>query len=71
MNQFVVFINPLDYPGKVVVMEFVIESGKLHARQEPTYVGDSLDAARRAIPVGLLNIGRTPVDEPQIVEVWV
>jgi hypothetical protein len=45
--------------------------GEISADLQPLAVTGDLAAARRALPEGLVNIGRMPGDDPVIFEVWV
>lgn len=68
----VVYRNPLDYPGRFVTRCQYAIAGTEEVRpcRVPSYVGGSLDEARDAIPPDAVCIGREPGDEIQIVEVW-
>jgi hypothetical protein len=65
-----IYENPSDYPNKYVVRECTVLGGTIVHSPEAK-VCDSLDAARQQVPPWLVNIGRQPLDEPQIKEVWV
>jgi hypothetical protein len=70
MNQWVVYFNPKDYPGKYVVRRWRIAQGSAEAAKEAT-VHDSLEEARAAIPPGLYPLERFADDDRVIVEVWI
>jgi hypothetical protein len=63
---FAVYKNPSDYPGKWVVIKFT----GLVPDDVPLTVADSMDEARKAIPPGMVNIGRHHNDDPVIFETW-
>jgi len=74
MRQYVIYQNPIDFPGKVVARGFTIGPGWLEPDGGPLYVGTSLTDARIAIArrdPGLIRISAEYSDEPQIVEVWI
>lgn len=63
-----VYRSPLDYPDNWVARMFLTLP-----EPQPTFyavIGDSLEEVRRALPLGLWRIDRSPGDEPQIVETW-
>lgn len=64
---FVVYENPLDYPGKLVVRRWL----GLEADPIPLAVTDSLALARNVIPDYCVPIGIYPNDDPVIKEVWI
>jgi hypothetical protein len=69
--MWVIYFNPLDYPKKWVMRQWRIGAGKVEAELEAV-VCDSLEAARGALPLqAQTRLNRAPVDEPQIVEMWV
>lgn len=66
MPLIVVYNNPEDYPNKYVARVWDVN--------RPTVlvaVADTLEEIREAIPQDMYNIGRTPQDDPCIVEVWI
>lgn len=77
MRIFTVYRNPSDFPGWIVVREFVIgETSTPKAIEQPLFAGpDSprgLAAARQKIrnQGDFFRLDRSLHDEPQIVEVW-
>lgn len=69
--MFVIYDRPLDAPRGFVVRSWVVAGaivapGKLVGADLAT-----LDDARKLVPSGRINIGRTSDDDPKIVEVWV
>lgn len=73
----VVYWNATDYPEKWVVRRNKVCRGDsrevepvVRVAAEPDFVGDSLEAARESLPLGLHRLDRDPTDAPQIVEVW-
>lgn len=67
LEMFVVYRNPRDFPGKVVVRRFVIGDAP---DKQPHFVGDSVEAARATLPRNLVCCRRDRSDEKQIVETW-
>jgi hypothetical protein len=62
---FIIYSNPLDFPGKFVV--------RLFDADQPTdqhFVVDTLEQAQNAIPFGMTRFRRMAQDERQIVETW-
>ena len=60
-----VYENPSDHPGKFVVRKFHLD--------QPTdvhHVEDTLEAARKHVPFGLIRLPRSAGDDPVILEVW-
>lgn len=70
LRSFAIYQNPTDYPGRFVVRGWTWTASSLAPDAEPTAVVDTLDAARAAIPAGLVCEPRAPGDDPVIVEVW-
>ncbi len=69
--MFVVFDNPTDFPGEIIVRENLVYYKKIEKKKEPEYRGKDLEAARTMLrEKGLTRIPRHPTDEPAIVEVW-
>lgn len=64
-----IYEKPRDYPDRWVVRRFSITTAG--AVSDEVQLADSLDEARELIPPTRYNLGRTPNDEPQIVETWV
>lgn len=64
---FVMYENPKDYPGKIVVRRWL----GLDADPIPLAVTDSLALARNVIPSYCTPIGIMPGDDPVIKEVWI
>lgn len=74
MNQslpmWVIYDRPKDYPRHFVVRRHLAGAGVVTADTD-CQLADTLEEARKLIPPGLFNLGRSPHDEAQIVEVWV
>lgn len=65
LPMWVIYERPRDFPNSFVV--------RLWDMDRPTAqfcVGPSLDVVRDLIPPGATQLSRHPMDEPQIVEVW-
>lgn len=69
LDQWIVYERPLDYPRHYVVRRHEIGHG-WHRPTGDVLLADSLQNARRLIPVGLVRIPRSPEDDPTIVETW-
>lgn len=70
-----IYQNPSDYPGKHVVRRWFTRRnhGQVETMADvvPVAVADSLEAARRALPLSACaRLARDPQDDPCIVEVW-
>jgi hypothetical protein len=71
MDLYVVYHNPLDFPGKYVIRRQTAgPGGRITIAAEPLAVG-TLDQVRAALPPGLTRLERSPGDVPSIFEVWV
>jgi len=71
LENWVVYHNPADHPGKWVIRRWAIQQG--NPEPVPTteaYVADSYAEVAARIPDGLTNIGRSPGDVAAILEVW-
>lgn len=73
LSMYTIYFNPRDYPGRFVMREWFIVKGSREPMPAPlpSAVCDTLEEARRALPPGVVWMGRNPEDESQIVEVWV
>lgn len=60
-----VYYNTLDFPDTYVARLF-----NMGAPTKFHIVRDSLDEIRKALPKGLTFLGKSPSDDPVIVEVW-
>lgn len=75
LDLFVVYDNPIDFPGQVVVRrQAVTTDGEIVADAMPLWVGRTVEGARRAIAMvpgcRRQRMARHPHDEPRIVEIW-
>ena len=61
-----VYGDPTDFPGKFVCRPSSIKHGTFNHH----LIADSLDALRKKIPAGLIQMGRSKSDDPTIVEIW-
>jgi hypothetical protein len=62
--------DPIDAPGKFVTRRHAITADGAVATADHT-IADTLGSARNAVPVGSVNIGREPADDPVILESWI
>ncbi len=69
LTMFVIYDHPKDYPDFVVMREWHVHAGK--AEPGAVIVQHDIEACRRHLPNGAINIGRQPGDDPVIIEVWV
>lgn len=70
-HQYVIFNDPLDYPGKFVVRRFFFIGGVAAPEVVPVGVANTLEEARKLVPdTHGYMLGRLPRDEKQISEVW-
>ena len=64
--MFTIYAHPVDYPDKYVARIFDLD--------HPTNMialADSYESILKAIPTDrTINWGRTPIDDPHIVETW-
>lgn len=70
LSIYTIYESPSEYPGKWVVREWKASVGGLAAVRKPLAVADTLGEARRALPLGLVQLGRSIDDDPCIREVW-
>lgn len=68
--QWVIYDHPRDFPENWVVRSYEITAQSIRPAKF-VQLFDSLAEARAALPTGLYNFGRSSVDPPVIVEVWI
>lgn len=72
LSVYVVYENPLDFPGMFVLRRQVIyRDGTITPDPEPLAIDPDVAVVRRALPEGLFPIPRFPEDDPAILEVHV
>jgi len=77
MSLYVIYHHVKDYPGKFPVKRWNLKSATAEANQararesQLVGVGDSLEEARKLIPLWLHNVGRREQDDAVIVEAWI
>ncbi|MHB9044371.1 MAG: hypothetical protein ACYC35_00375 [Pirellulales bacterium] len=71
MDLYVVYHNPLDFPGKYVIRRQTAGRGVITIAAEPLAIGLGINQVRAALPAGLVRLERAPEDDPCIVEVWI
>jgi len=69
MDVYTIFDRPEDHPACFVVRRFEIGPGWARPRAIVALAA-SLEAARAAIPPGLVRLARDPSDPPSVVETW-
>jgi hypothetical protein len=67
----VIYRNPSDYPGMVVLRRQASRPGWVTVDAEPLYVGRSVLEARTHVPLGLVRYRPSVMDENTIAEYWV
>lgn len=70
MKIFTIYDHPRDYPDNFVVRGFDI-SDTGPAPDLNCTLANTLEEARKAIPSGLINVGRFSDDDAAILEVWI
>lgn len=74
LDMYVIYERPTDYPDNFVMRKHSVVSkanAEIEIQVDPSITLDqTLDGIRSKVPPGLFNAGRTPLDESQIVEVW-
>ncbi|MBQ8698341.1 MAG: hypothetical protein IJ521_05025 [Schwartzia sp.] len=63
--------HPKDFPESYVARVHFVEKGRQWASPDIFIVHDTLEAARAAVPSGMVNMGRSPMDDPCIVETYI
>lgn len=71
LRMIVIYDRPRDLPDGFVVRSWTVKPGNVVPGELIGRNLADLEAARRLVPDGLVNIGRTPDDDAKIVEVWV
>jgi hypothetical protein len=71
ITMWVIYYNPLDYPGQYVMREWYILPNRTLSPALACEVCKTLDQARRFVPWGKFNVGRYEFDDPAIYEVWI
>lgn len=67
---YVIYKNPTDYPGRIVLRRQLVHAGRIDADPQPMYVGASIDEAHARLPPGLCRLAYTDPD-PAICQVWI
>lgn len=71
LSMYVIYDHPKDLRGGFVVRQWeVFANGRVAHGELLGQDLPDLEAARKALPQGVINIGRTEEDDPVIVEVW-
>jgi len=66
MNTYSIYEHPADYPD-----DFVVRRWENTDPKELVGTAKTLEAARKYVPHGMVNVGRYAQDDPCIVEVWI
>lgn len=64
-----IYKNPKDYPDKFVARVFDIQPGKVYATRY-IRISEDIDELRRSMPSEFSFLDRTPMDDPELVEIW-
>lgn len=70
INQYVIYKNPKDMPGKYVTRKWEIWPGGPKPTTE-AFSCATLKEARSHVPQDMVKLDRSPGDDPVIYEVWV
>lgn len=74
MNTYTIYENPRDYPGHYVARRWVVgNDNTLTPDPEPLIVARNVAKVRLALlekDPNLICLGRTPGDDPAVLEVW-
>jgi len=70
ITMYAIYDHPKDYPNDFVVRRWRAIRGQPIADVLPTAVCKDLETARNLIPTGLVQIPRSPSDDPVILETW-
>lgn len=71
MEMYVVYENPLDYPGLYVVRKWTVGKDGPVPNEKPLKVHGLLSVVHEAIPKGLAPVLRDPQDDLCIKEIWI
>lgn len=70
LSMWVIYYNPTDYPGKTLARRWDVTT--VDTPTNEILVSDNLlDLRVRFESMGLVCLGRSPEDDPVILEVWV
>jgi hypothetical protein len=67
---YTIYERPSDYPHHFVLRLFYATRGGKVVKGKLVGIAETLENARKMLPLGLANVGRDLSDEPQIVETW-
>lgn len=70
LSIWTVYASPRDYPGYYVARRSEVGDGPGLKMTSDMFVADTLAELRALLPPGLHRIGRSPEDDPIIVEIW-
>lgn len=68
---YTIFDHPQDYPDHFVVRRSRVKSGLPELDTDFIKLSDTLELARKHIPLGLYRMDRSPSDYPSIVESYI
>jgi hypothetical protein len=71
LRMYAIFDSPRDFPGFFVVRGWTIGEGILVPDDKETAKVSTIEEAREAIPDGLVQIEKSPFDDPAMAEVWI
>jgi hypothetical protein len=66
----IIYDHPRDYPDHFVVRRWFIDFKGVSAERRPLCVCETLEQARKSIPMGCVCFKRNAGDDPVIVETW-
>lgn len=70
-DLYVIYENPLDYPGQYVLRRWVARGAEYRPEPDPLEVHPLLSRVRSGLPQGVVSLGRNRYDDLAIREVWV
>lgn len=66
-----IYDHPKDYPDNFVVRRWRLGDGGEPVPDQECHLADSLEEARKYIPLGLVRMEPSPGEDPVIVETWI
>ena len=69
MIYYIIYKHPSDYPNYYVVRQYGVKDSRTYSLASSLW--NTLEQARKSIPVDAIRIERDPTDDPVIVESWI
>lgn len=70
LSLWTVYCRPKDWPHGYIARRFEIHPSESYPTED-TVKADTLQELRLHMPEGMVALGRSPDDDPVIVEVWI